>query len=1086
MQPSNLRLVKLAACLALPLLTLLGSPGARATETEILTNGGFESSFTGWTQSSGTVESTIVYNGTKSAKIAPLNYFRQFYQTIPFTPGRTVKANGYLESVGMTGSAGFNIQYLNSGGTVISEVGIGSTTGTTGWVYKESVESVSPPNTASIRIRCYVNTNAGGNVYFDLISLKEITSDGPNITFTDQQETEQMTNPGFESGWATWTQSKAQLETVNVHSGASAAKIVGDYYKSFWYRRAAAPGEVYSASLWAASTNVTNEVGTSIIFRDASLASLGGKTICGLRGTRAYRQYAQENVKAPAGTAFVEIFMSSPGGNLGGTSYFDDVSLTKNTGLPIKVVSTYESAGVTVLTDSATADCTLYYRKVGTTPWKNVIAPMFDGNRADDRQFRVSVVNLEPDTDYQLYAFVIDNDITVAQGGVTFSTWKSSPTIAQTYTVAQLYSGGKLTVSNLQGSPNGWIKITGTGSNDVNAAYATDEAIHLFNCAYLILENVAVTGGRRYGIHVESSESIRVQNCDVSGWARTPAVYVGGIAYENQTEANAGLSHAINLDGGVFLDNSAQVTVERSYLHDPRLSANNWDHGHPKGPEGIVVANLSYTGNHVVRYNDIIGSDTVRWNDGIEGNGNGTIDGSFARDSDIQGNMICYGQDDSIELDGGQENVRFFGNKTLGSLCGISTAPNLRGPSYLFRNLLTALADGRGSNGSIVKQGGGTTNTKGTTFFFNNTVYTPGDGLAAVGYGNDANRDMFFGVSRNNVIFGRSTNSKVIEDPYAPAQNSFDYDALWTTGQTTAIVQYGAGEEAHGTLTIAPVFQSAADDDLRLTSTSIGIDDGMVIPNFTETFAGAAPDQGAFEEGTNKLFPNRPINITANRYRVALTATVGGSSSTSTVTLTIGNIGSPVAYSVKKNAAAGWINVTPTSGTLTSNTTLTLTASVNTSGLAAGTRKGAFLIRLANGYSVPVVVEATISAGLGMLENWRNTNFHDPANLGRGADFSDYEGDGLANIVEYGLGLDPLRDSAGQIPQAKVDGDHLVLRFTEPAGITGVIYAAECSPTLAADSWVPVPDSGTPPEHLFSVPLGGSPSLYMRLIIISA
>ena len=46
------------------------------------------------------------------------------------------------------------------------------------------------------------------------------------------------------------------------------------------------------------------------------------------------------------------------------------------------------------------------------------------------------------------------------------------------------------------------------------------------------------------------------------------------------------------------------------------------------------------------------------------------------------------------------------------------------------------------------------------------------------------------------------------------------------------------------------------------------------------------------------------------------------------------------------------------------------------------------------------------------------------------------------------------------------------MRFSQPAGVTGVTYGAEWSATLLPDSWTAVPDTGTGNDHLFRLPAG--------------
>jgi alpha-tubulin suppressor-like RCC1 family protein len=84
------------------------------------------------------------------------------------------------------------------------------------------------------------------------------------------------------------------------------------------------------------------------------------------------------------------------------------------------------------------------------------------------------------------------------------------------------------------------------------------------------------------------------------------------------------------------------------------------------------------------------------------------------------------------------------------------------------------------------------------------------------------------------------------------------------------------------------------------------------------------------------------------------------------------------------------------------------------------------------------------------------------------------------NLIEYAFGLKAGEGATGALPQAQTIGDRFVIRFTQPAGVTGITYGAEWSRTLLPGSWTNVPDSGTGTEHIFSIP-AGTPNLFMRL-----
>ncbi|MCF7732604.1 MAG: PQQ-binding-like beta-propeller repeat protein [Akkermansiaceae bacterium] len=84
-------------------------------------------------------------------------------------------------------------------------------------------------------------------------------------------------------------------------------------------------------------------------------------------------------------------------------------------------------------------------------------------------------------------------------------------------------------------------------------------------------------------------------------------------------------------------------------------------------------------------------------------------------------------------------------------------------------------------------------------------------------------------------------------------------------------------------------------------------------------------------------------------------------------------------------------------------------------------------------------------------------------------------------LIRYAFGLADGDLISGQLPQPQRIGDEMVIRFTQPAGVAGVSYAAEWSATLLPGSWQPVPDTGTGGEHVFVLPTGDAPKGFMRL-----
>ena len=83
--------------------------------------------------------------------------------------------------------------------------------------------------------------------------------------------------------------------------------------------------------------------------------------------------------------------------------------------------------------------------------------------------------------------------------------------------------------------------------------------------------------------------------------------------------------------------------------------------------------------------------------------------------------------------------------------------------------------------------------------------------------------------------------------------------------------------------------------------------------------------------------------------------------------------------------------------------------------------------------------------------------------------------------------LDPSTASVSQLPQVQISGGNISFSFAEPSGVSGITYGAQWSATLQANDWHAITDTGdasaTPPQHLFSVPIGRNTQLFMRLTV---
>ncbi|MBN8527233.1 MAG: right-handed parallel beta-helix repeat-containing protein, partial [Planctomycetes bacterium] len=349
----------------------------------------------------------------------------------------------------------------------------------------------------------------------------------------------------------------------------------------------------------------------------------------------------------------------------------------------------------------------------------------------------------------------------------TFSTWAEQVPIARSISLdAHESAGGPLLIEQ-GGTPEGWIRYIAPPGFVIDGGERDTEAVLLRNAAYVILDGLTVRGGVRHGIRLSQCHDVRISGCDISGFGR---VGVQDVAKDGKYYDAKGA--AINYDAGICIEDCGRLTIERNWIHDPRSHANSWFFSHPAGPTAMFTR---ATGEVVVRWNDFVGSDRHRWNDVMEGWGNSKREGAFNRDSDIHGNYLAFANDDAIELDGGQCNVRFYGNLIQGTMCGVSTAPNLRGPSWVIANVIANLADERGLGSAGIKNGGGSTHSAGTTFFYHNTFAGQGSGISAVGFGNDRDRGLFRAVGRNNLF---AITGCGIQDPYMPEGTSYDGDVF--------------------------------------------------------------------------------------------------------------------------------------------------------------------------------------------------------------------------------------------------------------------------------------------------------------------
>ena len=586
------------------------------------------------------------------------------------------------------------------------------------------------------------------------------------------------------------------------------------------------------------------------------------------------------------------------------------------------------------------------FRERGASDWRRGFEAVSD---LPEGVWKGSLFGLREDSHWEVRVLSAAGQ---AVARAAFRTWSSHPPVARVVDLSEI-SAEKLReglVISDRGAPDGWIRYTAPEGwvlrRDYDVQDPLDAAITFRGARYVILDGVTVAGGRRYAVQVDDCDSVRVRNCDLSGWGR-----VGVQQFTN--DGNLGKyvdarGDVINLDAGVEIHRSARTVVERCYLHDPRHRANAWMFSHPTGPCAVHVNRTR--GGTVLRWNDMVGSDEHRWNDVIESSQNSSPTGGFFRDSDAYGNYLAFGNDDGVELEGGGMSVRFYGNKIEGTTCGVSTGACILGPQYVFGNLIANPGDESGlslmffKNSHRVEQGG-------RRYFVGNTLYGP-DCSAYGSYGRGA-LPRRIGFMRNNLF--------VCNDSRLPgewgAREDFDNDLFWagSRGEKSAPFLEGLralGQERHG-LAADPRLAGPNGGDYRLSPDSPARGRAAAVANL----CAAGDDLGAFTAARREL-PDRPLALRAEPRQLNFAAPGETRQAELVVSLPAGEA-RPCRFRVRQNRAFDWFTVTPAAGEVAPGGSLTLTVTVDPARLRGRPLfKGAFLVRTPEGLSRPISVYA--------------------------------------------------------------------------------------------------------------------------------
>ncbi len=500
--------------------------------------------------------------------------------------------------------------------------------------------------------------------------------------------------------------------------------------------------------------------------------------------------------------------------------------------------------------DTAGGAAQVRFRPQNDSTWREAY-PLWYAER--DGEFRGSLVYLQSGTTYEI-------ELTAPSGKkalLTVTTRSEQFPIGKTTHLTGGESDQPLRIME-SGTADAWHLVT--------PAPGTKAVIDVFNlhdnCVevaanYVIIRGLELKNAGQSAVLIRKGvQNVVVEDCHITGWGRVGGARVWGIFYGS--------------DSAIYAQTGAGgLVLQRNLIEYPRSGSNDWESGHPDGPQGITL--LDSSGGNIIRYNEIRSTEDHGYNDGIGGGSNFSFQGSPNRDSDIYGNIITNCWDDAIESEGANMNVRIWGNYIDKTFVFVATAATSKGPLYVYRNVFATsrISHQDSSGGTIIKTAGvkrtlavdGTEvpGDWGRRHIFHNTALQPQGALNVF-----SDHGICNAVSRNNIfrVRGHVYPAPAREGP----PNDFRGDLTggylaggfvrslfvpserreWFLAATVPAIKWGKVEYSRGgkNFTITdPVVQAP----------NPALDQGARLPGFNDDYQGAAPDIGAFENGNPPL-----------------------------------------------------------------------------------------------------------------------------------------------------------------------------------------------------------------------------------------
>ncbi len=317
---------------------------------------------------------------------------------------------------------------------------------------------------------------------------------------------------------------------------------------------------------------------------------------------------------------------------------------------------------------------------------------------------------------------------------------------------------------------------------------------------------------------------------------------------------------------------------------------------------------------------------------------------------------------------------------------------------------------------------------------------------------------------------------------FAGSQNTFEPLQEWN-GSTWEEVGGGPNRDVWGI--------AVQGDELFITGgfteagSSISDGEGTIYPAPSSSYIGSYPltPEIAIEQPANTILVDGSTSIDFGSLAT-------GASTSLTFTLrSTGTIPLLNLSMTKDGTNSSDFTFTAILAVLEDNTSTTFTVTFTPS--AAGARSAAIHIASndANESPFDIALTGTATAGLSVIESWRQTWFGTTTNTGDAADAADSDHDGFTNAMEFALGMNPTLATTPSF-QTQVTGGNIEFTYTRSnaALLAGKTFHVPWTETLNNLDWSEtgttqtiLTDNGTTQTVKATIPAGTSGRRFVRL-----